>query len=84
MNAAYKIGLVACVAAGIFAAGYWQGRQHGREATLKAAMQAYQSRGQINETVQNLNPVALCLALGGLRDECADLMRGLAEAASGQ
>jgi len=77
MTIIHKIGLIALALAGIFAGGYWQGRQHGREATLKAAVAAYQTRNKINDKVQNMDATALCLALGGLREECAALMRGV-------
>jgi|GEM_PF-3204128 len=63
MNWPYKIGVVVLVLAGVFAGGYWQGRQHGREALLKAAVESYQLRETINHETKNLDPVALCLAL---------------------
>jgi len=72
----YKIGLAALVVMVAFTTGYFSGRQHGREAALKAAVQAYQTRNRIDENVQNMDGVALCMALGGLRGQCADLMRG--------
>jgi len=77
----YKIGLAGAVVMVAFTSGYFTGRNHGREATLKAAVQAYQTREKINEDVQSLDPVALCRALGGMPDECAALMRGLDKAA---
>jgi len=73
----YKIGLTALVLMVAFTSGYFSGRQHGREAALKAAVEAYQSRGRINEQVQNMDASRLCLALGGMSNECADLLRGL-------
>jgi len=41
-------------------------------------------RETINHETKNLDPVALCLALGGVREECAALMRGVAEAATSE
>jgi len=72
-------GLIVAICLVVF--GYLAGRNHGREAALKAAVAAYQAREKINETVQNLDPVALCRALGGVREECADLMRRMDETA---
>jgi len=84
MSLPYKIGPAALMAAGIFASGYMAGRQHGREATLKAAVQAYQTREKINHETANLDPSRLCLALGGVQSECDDLLRGMDKAASGK
>jgi len=84
MSLPYKIGLAALVAAGVFGGGYMAGRQHGREATLKAAVAAYQMRETINHETDNLDPARLCLALGGVQHECAALMRGLDKTASGE
>jgi len=58
-----------------FTGGFIQGRNYGREAALKAAVQAYQTRERINHETDNLNPHALCLALGGVQHECATLMQ---------
>ena len=52
-----------------------------QDAALKAAQavtQAIQSRAGINETIDNLDSVALCAELGGVRDQCEQL-RGMAE-----
>jgi len=76
----YKISLGFLLLAGLFAAGYFSGCQQGRKTTLKAAVSAYQLRGQINHETDNLDPVALCHALGGLREECATLLRGMDKA----
>jgi len=80
MSLFHKISLAAMFIMAAFASGYWQGRQHGYEATLKAAISAYQSREKINDKVQNMDAAALCLALGGLPVECADIMRVLDKA----
>jgi len=72
-----RIGIAALLLAGIFIFGYFTGRQHGREAVLKAAVAAYKTREKINHETENLDPIALCRALGGVREQCATLMRGL-------
>jgi len=67
-----------------FTGGFIQGKQSGREAALKAAVAAYQTRERINHETDKLNPRALCLALGGLPHECADLMRGVHQTTKNQ
>jgi len=69
----YKIGLAGAVVMVAFTSGYLAGRQHGREALLKTAVQSYQLRETINHETNSLNPYALCLALGGERDECRNI-----------
>jgi len=61
----------------VFGLGFMRGLDYGREATLKAAVAAYQQRERINHDVQDMDATALCMALGGLRGQCAALMRGL-------
>jgi len=80
----YKIGLAAMMVMVAFTGGYFTGRQHGREALLKSAVQSYQLRETINHETNSLSSVALCLALGGVQSECAALMRGFHETASSQ
>jgi len=80
MCLAHKIGLAFLALTLTFTGGFIQGQKYGREAALKAAVAAYQTRGQINHETDNLNPAALCLALGGLPEQCTGLMRGLDKA----
>ncbi|WP_374832930.1 hypothetical protein [Paenochrobactrum pullorum] len=52
-----------------------------QDAALKAAQavtQAIQSRAGINETINNMDAVRLCIELGGVQSDCEQL-RGLAE-----
>jgi len=77
----YKIGIAAVVLIAAFSTGYMAGRNHGRVATLEAAVKAHQTRERINYETDNLDPHALCLALGGVPIECTDIMRGLDKAA---
>ncbi|WP_374830572.1 hypothetical protein [Paenochrobactrum pullorum] len=61
-----------------YALGVHDGKQ---QAVLKAAEainQAIQNRAGINETINNMDAVRLCVELGGVRDQCEQL-RGLAE-----
>ncbi len=61
---------------------YARGQHDGKQqAVLKAAQavtQAIQNRAGINETIDNMDGIALCIELGGVRDQCEQL-RGLAE-----
>jgi len=79
MSLIHKIGIAALFLTAAFTTGYMAGRNHSRVATLEAAVRAHQTRERINHETDNLDPHALCLALGGLPVECADIMRGLAE-----
>ncbi|MDR2311019.1 MAG: hypothetical protein LBE54_08545 [Brucellaceae bacterium] len=61
-----------------YALGQHDGKQ---QAVLKAAQavtQAIQNRAGINETIDNMDGIALCIELGEVRDQCEQL-RGLAE-----
>jgi len=85
MNAlAVRIGLSVAGLVLIFTSGYLVGRQHGRVATLQAAVQAYQIREKVNHEIDNMDDIALCRAVGGMQHECADLMRGLDTTAQSQ
>lgn len=57
--------------------GYYKGRADGRQAQLRATVEAYKKREGIDDEVHGMGDIALCLELGGLRDECAKL-RGVA------
>jgi len=61
---------------GIFLYGRAVGVQAGRVEALAATVEAYQKRSDVDAEVRNMDAVALCVELGGLRDECAEL-RGL-------
>jgi len=84
LSLSHKIGFTVVVLIAAFSTGYMAGRNHGRVATLEAAVKAHQTRERINYETENMDAAALCLALGGLPIECTDIMRGLAEAAKGE
>jgi len=84
MTLPYKIVVAVLAFVLSFTGGFVQGQKAGREATLKAAVKAYQQREKINENVQNMDGVALCMALGGLRGQCADLLRGVHKTAESE
>lgn len=61
-----------------YALGQHDGKQDAALKAAQAVTQAIQSRAGINETIDNLDSVALCVELGGVRDQCEQL-RGLAK-----
>ncbi|MFK4823470.1 hypothetical protein ACI0FM_01515 [Paenochrobactrum sp. BZR 588] len=61
-----------------YALGVHDGKQQAALKAAEAINQAIQNRAGINETINNMDAVRLCVELGGLRDQCEQL-RGLAE-----
>lgn len=60
-----------------YALGQHDGKQDAALKAAQAVTQAIQSRAGINEKIDNLDSFALCVELGGVRDQCEQL-RGLA------
>lgn len=79
----WKLGIAAAICAGLFLGGYAKGRSDGRVAVLTDTVKAYKKRTDVDATVRNMDAVALCLELGGVRDECEQL-RGVDQAAEGK
>ena len=61
-----------------YALGIHDGKQRAAMKAAQAVTQAIQNRAGINETIDNMDSVALCIELGGVREQCEQL-RGLAE-----
>lgn len=61
--------------AGGYAAGTIKERQRAALAAAEATTKAIQKRANIDEKIIGMDAVALCLELGGLRDECRKLRR---------
>lgn len=61
----------------VYLYGTYQGRQQAAAAAAVDASKAFQQRASTNGKVQTLDPVALCVELGGVRDDCAAELRGL-------
>ncbi len=61
-----------------YALGQHDGKQDAALKNAQAVTQAIQNRVGINETINSMDGVALCLELGGVRDQCEQL-RGMAE-----
>ncbi|KAB2801618.1 hypothetical protein F9L06_08035 [Brucella anthropi] len=69
--------VIACFLAGLglYALGHNDGRQDAALDAAKAAANAIQKRANVDEEIIGMDAVALCLELGGLRDECRKLRR---------
>ena len=61
-----------------YALGTHDGKQQAALKVAQAVTQAIQNRAGINETIDNMDSIALCVELGGVRDQCEQL-RGVAE-----
>lgn len=53
-----------------YALGQHDGKQQAALKAAQAVTQATQNRAGINETINNMDSVALCVELGGVRDQC--------------
>lgn len=78
-----RIGIILALLFMIAAFGYMKGREAGKVEQLKDSVEAYKTRNEINNEVNNLDDIALCIELGGLPDECNEL-RGLDETTEGE
>src|SRR5690606_3090421 len=67
------------VAGPLYLYGNHQGRQQAAVAALEASIKAYKDRSHENETVEALDPISLCIELGGLRADCEAELRRLGE-----
>lgn len=73
---------VALFAAGV-TIGYIKGENAGKVEQLKASVQAFENRKDIDNATQNLDRYSLCLAAGGMPANCDELRR-MDEAAKDQ
>jgi hypothetical protein len=78
-----KIAAAIIVAAVLVGAGYIKGRSDGKLRQMKDTVEAVQNRGVINNEVSKLGDYSLCLRLGGMPDDCAQL-RGMDAAPQGK
>ncbi|WP_113946148.1 hypothetical protein [Pseudochrobactrum asaccharolyticum] len=63
--------------ASFYALGIHDGKQPAAMKAAQAVTQAIQNRAGINETIDTMDSVALCIELGGVRGQCEQL-RGVA------
>ena len=76
------LGVVALIAAA-FSFGYHKGIGAGRVAQLKDTVAAYETRTDIDQNTGRLGDRDICIALGGLPEQC-DELRGLEPASEGK
>ncbi|WP_455481780.1 hypothetical protein V4P56_04805 [Bartonella sp. B35(2025)] len=57
--------------------GFFYGRSFERNRTLIQAVSAFKNREKINDEIFSLSSFHICLALGGVPDECATVLRGM-------
>jgi len=76
--------LALIVVSAAYVSGFFYGKKSNEYKELKNKVEALNKREKINEEMQNLDDVGLCLALGGLPDICAKQLRRLGEAAAGE
>ncbi|MCZ2328883.1 hypothetical protein [Bartonella sp. F02] len=62
--------------------GFFYGRSFERTKTLTQAISAIKNREKIDDKISTLTPFQLCLALGGVHDECSTVLHGVDETAS--
>jgi hypothetical protein len=70
------LALAGAVIGGAYAIGRHDGRAAGRADQMADTLAAYEKRKGIDNDIAKLDRVALCVELGGLRDQCEQL-RGL-------
>ncbi len=72
--------LGALIASGpLYYFGKHEGRQQAAVEALEAVNQAYKDRNDENASVEALDPVALCVELGGVLADCQAELRRLGE-----
>lgn len=70
----------AILAAGpLYLYGVHEGKQQAVAAQAIETAKSYKERAEINDKVESLDAIALCLQLGGLPDECTVELRGVAK-----
>lgn len=81
MTLPYRLGLLAVIIAMAALSGFFYGRKLEQKAALESAVEALQKRERINNEVSHLNSFDLCIALGGLPDQCTVFLPRLDETA---
>ncbi|MHC5307492.1 hypothetical protein [Bartonella sp. LJL80] len=75
MTLPYRIGFLALLFAAAFISGFFYGRSYQHKATLQSVVEAFQTREEIDHETSDLSPIDACIAIGGLPNECAALLR---------
>ncbi len=83
MIEAYRIGAILVAVVAVMTAIYLKGQRDGRDEQLRDSVEAFETRGKIDDETGNLDPRGLCLRLGGVPKQC-DELRGMAKASGSQ
>ncbi|EJF92636.1 hypothetical protein [Bartonella tamiae] len=67
-----------------FLSGFFYGRLSAQKASLQQAVEAFQKRETIDHEISNLNAVDLCIALGGMSDQCTAVLQRLEKTTENQ
>jgi len=76
--------LALAIVSAAYLSGFFYGKKSRSDKEMQQRIEAFYAREQINEDTQKLDDVGLCVALGGLSDACASLMRRLDKATAGK
>lgn len=80
MARVYILGGFLVFLAGVVTLAYMEGKTRGRVEQLNQTVRAYEKRAKIDAKIDTSSRFDLCVQLGGLRDECAEL-RGVGQTA---
>jgi len=67
-----------------FISGFFIGKRSQRDRELQKTIEALYEREKINEKISKFDDVDLCVALGGLPDDCVRFLRRLDKTTSSQ
>lgn len=76
----YFLAAICILSLGLASLCYLKGRSDGRIELLDKTVKAYERRSKIDNDVQDLSRFDLCISLGGMPGECAQL-RGMVKTA---
>jgi len=76
-----KIYIISLLIIAAFLSGFFYGRGQGKTAALQNAVADYRLRGEENRHAEEMDFISLCVALGGVRRDCAAALRRLGAAA---
>jgi len=76
--------LALAIVSAAFISGFFYGKNSGRDKLLQKTIAALYDREKINEATFKLDDIGLCVALGGVPDDCTRFLRRLGKAATGE
>ena len=82
MSVSYRACLAMLLLGFAFGSGFFYGHNYEKNSILKSAIKAFQNREDIDNETNALSSFDVCLALGGVPNQCIQFMRGLDKATS--